>query len=175
MPRMRALAKFLLVDDVRVAPAHLGQEEREARAGDAAPEEDCKNKSAHSYVTYNKEERTRRHIEMGKENGIRTPEHGGRADVLGQAVERERGDDRAGLAARGGHAVCGRAEACREDLRGVAVCRPTVAATRLGLAHGADGGEQRARERKGTYVLAPKLKKNWRKAKHTMNAGVLSL
>ena len=58
---------------------------------------------------------------MGKENVVRTPEHGGRADVLGQAVERERGDDRAGLAARGGHAVCGRAEAGGEDLGGVAV------------------------------------------------------
>ena len=108
-------------------------------------------------------------------NVVRTPEHGGRADVLGQAVERERGDDRAGLAARGGHAVCGRAEARGEDLRGVAVCRPTVAATRLGLAHGAHGGEQRVRGREETYVLAPKLKKNWRKAKHTMNAGVLNL
>ena len=60
-------------------------------------------------------------MEMGKENVVRTPEHGGRADVLGQAVERERGDDRAGLAARGGHAVCGRAEARREDLCGVAL------------------------------------------------------
>ena len=109
-----------------------------------------------------------------KENVVRTPEHGGRADVLGQAVERERGDDRAGLAARGGHAVCGRAEARREDLGGVAVCRPTVAAIRLGLAHGAHGGEQRASGREGTYVLAPKLKKNWRNAKQTMNAGVLS-
>ena len=47
MPRMRALAELLLVDDVRVAPAHLGQEEREARTGDTAPEEDCNDKAAH--------------------------------------------------------------------------------------------------------------------------------
>ena len=33
---------------------------------------------------------------------------------------------------------------------------------------------RRRGERSGTYVLAPKLKKNWRKAKQTMNAGVLS-
>ena len=51
----------------------------------------------------------------------RTPEDGGCADLLCEGVERERGDDRAGLAARGGHAVRGRAEARREDLGGVAL------------------------------------------------------
>lgn len=40
------LALLLRVDDVRVAVAHLGEEEREARAGDAAPEEDCADVSA---------------------------------------------------------------------------------------------------------------------------------
>ena len=33
----------------------------------------------------------------------------------------------------------------------------------------------RGRGEQGTYVLAPKWKKNWRKAKHTMNAGGLNL
>ena len=68
MPRMRALAKFLLVDDVRVAPAHLGQEERESRAGDTAPEEDCNDMSAHPSVTnhHNEEKTTRRHEKTGR-------------------------------------------------------------------------------------------------------------
>ena len=56
-----------------------------------------------------------------KEKTGRTPEDGGRADLLREGVERKRGDDRAGLAARGGHTVRGRTEAGREDFSGVAL------------------------------------------------------
>ena len=52
----------------------------------------------------------------------RTPEDSGRADLLREGVERERGDDCTRLAARGRHSVRGGAEARREDLRGVALC-----------------------------------------------------
>lgn len=35
--------------------------------------------------------------------------------------------------------------------------------------------EKRVEDVKGTYALAPKLKKNWSSAKHAMNAGVLNV
>ena len=60
-----------------------------------------------------------------------TPEDGGRADLLREGVERKRGDDRAGLAARGGHAVRGRTETGREDFSGVALSEFTSVSSRV--------------------------------------------
>ena len=116
----------------------------------------------------------------------RTPEDGGRTDLLREGVECERGDDRASLAARGGQAVRGRTETGREDFSGVALSdfmsvslrarsdqfsniRRWCYTTKTSAFQRVNG------ERNPTHVLAPKLKKNWRKAKQTTKAGVLRL
>ncbi len=61
--------------------------------------------------------------EVREREKVRTPEDGGRANVLRQCVEHEGGDDCACLARCGGHAVCGGTEAGGEDFGGVALQR----------------------------------------------------
>ena len=58
-----------------------------------------------------------------KDEEGRTPEDVRRANLVRERVERERGDNGAGLAGRGGEAVCGRLELRREHFGGVAVRR----------------------------------------------------
>lgn len=82
----------------------------------------------------------------GKER--RTPEDGGRADVLAELVERERGDDRASFAGGGGHAVCCSAELRGEDFCGVALgCTSVSDCFHFDHGDGNNEGLMRRRER----------------------------